>query len=200
MTQTDVRPGYENHLLFPAVFSGAECGLLVDLGAALRAEPAALEGEQAMLDDQLRSATTAWMGRTAETDWVFERLQETADKANEQFRFDLTGVGEDLQYTVYGEPGSFYTWHQDGLDGEVATRKLTLVAQLSDPGGYEGGELEFLDIAEDWSAAERDGWLSESRLQGSVIAFPAFEQHRVLPLRSGERRSLVCWMGGPPFR
>jgi PKHD-type hydroxylase len=32
------------------------------------------------------------------------------------------------------------------------------------------------------------------------VVFPSFEFHRVLPLRRGVRRSLVAWVGGPPFR
>ena len=32
------------------------------------------------------------------------------------------------------------------------------------------------------------------------VVFPAFEHHRVTPMISGTRNSLVCWVGGPPFR
>lgn len=200
MVRRQRRPDYANHRLLPDVFSDAECERVIELGDMLPTEAGALEDGGGSLDAALRSATIAWLGLDAETGWVFERLKQAAERANQHFLFDLTGLGEDLQYTVYDRPGSFYTWHQDGLDGEVATRKLSLVVQLTHPTDYEGNELEFLDVAEDWTQTERDAWLGESQQRGCVIAFPAFEQHRVLPLRAGIRRSLVCWVDGPPFR
>jgi PKHD-type hydroxylase len=120
--------------------------------------------------------------------------------SHQTYGFDLAGFTEDLQFTTYDRPGSFYTWHQDGLDGAVAGRKLSLVVQLSDPASYEGSDLELLDVAEDYSDDDRAAWRTRARRRGTVIAFPAFEYHRVTPLISGTRHSLVCWIGGPPFR
>lgn len=70
-------------------------------------------------------------------------------------------------------------------------RKLSLVLQLSDPGDYEGCALEIragsnIDVA----PLER----------GAVIAFPAYVLHRVTPIRSGRRTSLVSWISGPLLR
>ena len=194
------RPGYYNHQLLADVFTDDECDRVIELGEALPAEAGVLEDGGDGLDNTLRSATISWMALGTETRWVFERLEKAAEAANQHFWFDLGGLEEDLQYTVYDQPGSFYTWHQDGLDGEVATRKLSLVVQLSPPEDYRGNELEFLDVAEDWTPAEREAWLGDSQQRGWVVAFPAFEQHRVLPLEAGIRRSLVCWVSGPPFR
>jgi PKHD-type hydroxylase len=74
-----------------------------------------------------------------------------------------------------------------------------MVVQLSDPDEYEGGALEFfgLDGDETDAAADRR---TKMRQRGTVVTFPAFEYHRVTPLTAGTRRSLVCWVGGPPFR
>ncbi len=33
-----------------------------------------------------------------------------------------------------------------------------------------------------------------------MIVFPAYVLHRVNPVIRGARRSLVGWIGGPPFR
>ena len=38
------------------------------------------------------------------------------------------------------------------------------------------------------------------REKGDVIVFPAFCMHRVTPITRGERRCLVFWTGGRPFR
>ena len=119
--------------------------------------------------------------------------------ANRRYDFDLIGFTEDLQFTEYDGAGAFYTWHQDGLDGALAVRKLSMVVQLSDPDDYVGGELEFFALDGDESATASDRRVA-MRTQGTVVVFPSFEYHRVAPLRSGVRRSLVCWVGGPAFR
>ncbi|MDZ7732078.1 MAG: 2OG-Fe(II) oxygenase [Acidimicrobiia bacterium] len=116
------------------------------------------------------------------------------------YDFELTGFTEDLQFTSYDETGAFYTWHQDGLDGEVAGRKLSIVIQLSASTDYEGSDLELLDVVEDYPAEDLAAWRRRVRRRGTAVLFPAFEYHRVTPLVRGTRHSLVCWIGGPPFR
>ena len=148
----------------------------------------------------IRDSTTAWIPPDGTTDWIGRRLADLAGRANRAYGFELTGIEEHLQFTTYDGPGSHYTWHQDGLDGVVARRKLSIVVQLSDPGDYAGGELELLEVAEDYDVERRRDYLSVASRQGAAVVFPAFEFHRVLPLRRGVRHSLVAWVGGPPFR
>ena len=35
---------------------------------------------------------------------------------------------------------------------------------------------------------------------GDVVVFPSIIPHRVRPIKSGKRYSLVGWYGGPPFK
>ena len=70
-------------------------------------------------------------------------------------------------------------------------RKLTVIIQLTDPETYEGADLE-LQLAHDYTPM--------TRAQGSMIVFPSFILHRVKPLISGERHSLVSWVCGAPFK
>ena len=181
---------YRSHVTFDRAFTVRQCERIVALGDALDVDTATLSGVEEP-DDGLRRSRVAW---------IHERLAELVAEANRTYGFDLDGFGEDLQYTVYDEPGAFYTWHQDGLVGDVATRKLALVVQLSPPGDYEGADLEMFDVVADSTPEELTGWHDRVRVQGSVTAFPAFEYHRVTPLRSGVRRSLVVWVSGPAFR
>jgi len=67
-------------------------------------------------------------------------------------------------------------------------RKLSLSLQLSDPVEYEGCVLE-LHAANSIEAAPLE--------RGTVIAFPSYILHRVSPILSGRRRSLVAWFSGP---
>ena len=66
------------------------------------------------------------------------------------------------------------------------TRKLSMTIVLNDE--YEGGEFQFFN----------DKTLIKEK-QGTVIIFPSYMQHRVRPIKSGIRYSLVVWFLGEPF-
>jgi len=188
--------------VFEAVFTERQCDRVVELGRALGAEEARVGSSEAeyAADEATRLAATAWIGVDDDTMWIFDKLARVAERANGVYGFDLTGFTEDIQFTRYETRGAFYGWHQDGLEGDVAVRKLSLVAQLSDPRDYDGAELELFAIGEEWDRRSAADFARRARQQGSVVAFPAFEFHRVTPLRRGRRDSLVSWIGGPPFR
>lgn len=191
---------YDPLQVHPAVFSPAQCRRIVALGTSLPIDDAALEGDGgvATSDAQLRLARTAWIAPGDDTEWIYRKLAAVAQRANRRYRFDLTGFDEDLQFTCYDQPGAFYTWHQDGLDGTVGHRKLSLVVQLSDPGDYRGGELELFALRGGSPTPESP---SDATLaMGTVLVFPSFEFHRVREIHSGVRYSLVAWVSGPPFR
>jgi PKHD-type hydroxylase len=190
---------YTSHVVLPGALTPRQCDAVVELGESLRLDDGQLASDTPP-DDALRRSKVAWIEPSPDTGWLFDKLARLAQKANRRYGFDLTGFGEDLQYTVYDEPGAFYTWHQDGLTGEVASRKLALVVQLSDPDDYEGADLELFDAVADLVPEDLAASNLERRQRGTAVAFPAFEYHRVTPLVSGVRRSLVVWISGPPFR
>lgn len=195
-------PEYEAAQIYPGVFTYRQCERIVELGRSLVAESARVGTDESTADsdDATRIADTAWIGAEDETMWIFDKLAGVAERANRTYGFDLAGFTEDIQFTRYVDRGAFYGWHQDGLDGDVAVRKLSLVAQLSDPEAYDGGELELFAITEEQGDEASREWSGAARAQGTVVAFPAFEFHRVTPMRRGTRESLVSWIGGPPFR
>jgi len=92
------------------------------------------------------------------------------------------------------ENGGKYKWHTDCGAKETSTRKLTAIVQLSDETKYEGGNLEF-------GITDKSGKnnYTAPRTQGSVIIFPSFLSHRVTPIISGKRYSLITWMNGDCF-
>ena len=192
---------YESALVFPTAFTPKQCDRIIELGRDLRADDAMVGGTDAdSIEEEItRRSKTAWI-EPDDAPWIFEKLGKLAQRANRTYGFDLLGFTEDAQFTYYDEPGAFYDWHQDGLGGEVAVRKLAIVVQLSDPEDYEGGNLEIFNVVHEYEPEDVEAFADDARLRGSVIVFPAFEYHRVTPIVSGERYSLVCWIGGPPFR
>ena len=104
----------------------------------------------------------------------------------------------DIQYTEYrGDVNGTYDWHDD-LEGphlgKAFERKLSIIIQLTDPSQYTGGDLELMNI--DLTDQHKD----DIKMQGTIIAFPSFVKHRVSPVTSGIRNSLVTWLEGPPWR
>jgi PKHD-type hydroxylase len=195
-------PPYRSHEIHARVFTPRQCDRILTLGRDLIADDGLLEGTDGseVSDQAIRLSKTAWLAPTDDTWWIYEKLAAVVERANRRYGFDLTGFSEDLQFTTYDEPGAFYSWHQDGLDGNVAGRKLSMVVQLSDPADYRGGELQLFDVAEDFTDEELDSFTAASSARGTAVVFPSFEYHRVLPMRSGVRHSLVAWVSGPAFR
>jgi PKHD-type hydroxylase len=93
----------------------------------------------------------------------------------------------------YGaERKGHFDWHSDIGEGVIARqRKLTMVAQLSEPRDYEGGALEV------WPS---NAILAAPRDRGTLTFFPSYLLHRVTPVTAGERFSLTQWAHGPSFR
>jgi len=96
---------------------------------------------------------------------------------------------EDLHFVMYnGSLGGFYDWHSDiAVAGPRSLRKISAVLILSNPLNYTGGS--FLIKPEDKEMVLR-------RDQGSLILFPSFVLHRVEPVTSGYRHSIVMQIGG----
>ena len=100
---------------------------------------------------------------------------------------------EDVKLLKYNIGGK-YKWHTDVGSKETSTRKLTAIVQLSDEQDYEGGDLEF-GITDELG---ENNYVATKK-QGSIIVFPSFLSHRVIPITKGTRYSLLTWMNGDSF-
>jgi PKHD-type hydroxylase len=106
----------------------------------------------------------------------------------EFYSFDLYGLVEAFQYTVYDDQeGGHYGWHVDLGGNDVEPRKISISLQLTDPERYKGCELE---------VEAGNGCYVAERARGTLIAFPSYVLHRVTPIESGVRKSLVIWVSG----
>ena len=138
--------------------------------------------------------------------WLYNELEKLTIEANNAlFQFDIQYVTDLLHYVVYPEPnkpdrtgqireeGGFLDWHMDIGQGGVNHRKLALTVQLSDPKDYEGGVFQC------WFGGGGK-FIDLPREKGDVLVMPTFIMHNVSPITRGERRALVFWTGGEPFR
>ena len=160
--------------------------------------------ESSHADPVLRQAVTQWLpqpdygrlttlGPGGESAWIYAMAWTVVQQVNGLiWRYDLTDFYDQLHYVRYDAPSGHFAWHRDsGDDWRRVQRKLAFSLLLSDPGEYDGGEFQIFD------GGERTVQASEA---GTMILFPAFTQHRGLPVTRGERRALIGWAGGLPFK
>lgn len=175
--------------IFADAFSPAECTQLIDVFTRLDATDGGLVVGR--FEQKVRQSSLVWLPESEDLAWVDARMAKLAADANRQvFGFALDGFDEQLQLAAYG-PGHYYDWHIDRGQGKVAgRRKLTLSVQLTKPDLYVGGALEINADGHPFQAP---------RDQGTAVAFAATTLHRVEPVVSGLRHSLVAWTHGPAF-
>jgi PKHD-type hydroxylase len=166
-------------------FSAAELDRIEALGDGSSLIPATLGGYGAV-DTAKRVTKIAPIDYSAETQWIYDRLNRVVGILNRQFRFNLAFFRESLQFMVYRDvDGGHFGWHSD--QGPTVKRQLSLTLQLTDPAGYEGGALEFRHEGQTMTAPKE---------RGALIAFPSYVVHRVSPVTAGTRKSIVAWV--PP--
>ena len=152
-----------------------------------------------------RKSNIVWMNDR----WIYREIQPYIRIANQSagwnFEWDWS---ESCQFTKY-KLNQFYDWHCDSWNkpydkpkdpnshGKI--RKLSVTVSLSDETEYEGGDFEF-DFRQSDEGSNQPQVCKEIRPKGSIVVFPSFVWHRVKPVTSGTRYSLVMWNLGWPFR
>ena len=155
---------------------------------------AATISDKPKVENVIRTSQVKWFHHNVyhKFEWIYNRLQQAIERANNQFwNFDLVSMPEPIQYTEYYGGGGHYDWHMDIGPGALSIRKVSITVQLSSHDEYVGGDLQFLQGPEPTNAPKK---------LGTVVIFPSFLLHRVSPVISGTRKSLVLWSGGQCYR
>ena len=154
-----------------------------------------LKGDVSGINDfaKKRKSIVRWIYRNPNTEWIYAKMISMADTANENlWQFDMFSANEAIQYTEYYDDGGHYDWHIDMNAGfPLNQRKISMTVQLTDGSDYEGGEFEVMRSCD----VEK---LPKGK--GTVLIFPSYLLHRVAPVTSGVRKSLVLWLGGASFK
>ena len=152
-----------------------------------------------------RKSNVVWM----DDPWIYKEIHPLIHAANQNagwnFQWDFS---ESCQFTKY-KLNQFYDWHCDSWNkpydkpnepnthGKI--RKLSVTVSLSDETEYEGGDFEF-DFRSSDDGSNQPQICKEIKPKGSVVVFPSFVWHRVKPVISGTRYSLVMWNLGQPWK
>ena len=153
--------------------------------------------QDSKIKDSIRKSQHCWI---PSTHWIGGFLWHYIRMANkDNFLYDISDIENDLiQYTQYNK-GDFYNWHTDMdicdiNEPDQLVRKLSFTLQLTNEDEYTGGNLEFADFDD----SSYRFLVPKSR--GTVIVFDSRTPHRVTPIESGIRKSLVGWVVGKRWR
>ena len=174
------------------IFTPLQCKMIIEAG---REEPKQQGqvggGSGGTVDTKTRTSHISWIPFKKMVD-MYKDLEKIMKTTNgNHFGFDNMQITEPAQYTEYPE-GGFYDWHIDNdvnCAHEPPVRKISMTCLLSPESEFEGGDLELMS----------EGKVAKLK-QGHAIFFASFIRHRVKPVIKGNRKSLVMWFGGTPFK
>jgi PKHD-type hydroxylase len=181
-------------------FTDNELTAITQYGENLELETGAVVGDDGeSTTSPNRQSSIKFFQPDGNNNWIFEKLSRTLSSVNDRYYgFDLTGY-DAVQYTEYSTIGAKYDWHMDTIMGSkksdkmIQTRKLSMTMPLNDPSEYEGGEFQI-------QTGLPEQPLIVDQKRGTAIIFPSFMLHRVTPVTSGVRKSIVVWAVGPKFK
>ena len=177
------------------IFTPEQCQDIINAGRSEPKQDAYVGSKKGIKDSILDTKT-----RTSHISWIpFKKMQPMYKKIEKimkatngnHFGFDGMTLTEMAQYTEYPE-GGFYEWHVDNdvnCAHEPPVRKISMTCLLSPENEFEGGDLELM----------AEGKVAKIK-QGHAVFFASFIRHRVKPVIRGNRKSLVMWFGGTPFK
>ena len=138
-------------------------------------------------------------------EWLFNKIMGAIMAFNNSesgYHFDVRGLAEPpnvMRYQApdiskHGKPGK-YDWHMDVGPGPVPSMRKISYSILLNPTEYEGGELCF-HIGRN---TDPHGDQHMESMLGSMLLFPSYMVHRVLPMTKGTRYAIVGWAHGSSF-
>ena len=182
---------------------GSKMAVIGEIARDLSRFPLSKIEEEKLKDT--RDSDVKWLGDT----WIYKELHPFIYSANAKagWNFDWDW-SESCQFTKY-KLNQFYDWHcdsnkkpydkPDDLNSHGKIRKLSTTVSLVDSSEYEGGDFEF-DFRNNDDGSNIPHVCKEIKTKGSMVVFPSFVWHRVKPIISGTRYSLVMWNLGGPYR
>jgi len=141
-------------------------------------------------DNPIRKSEIAWLNDRSLLTMLFSMCQQVNKDAG--WNLAINHV-EPVQFGIYPE-GGHYSWHADQHDNKRdMVRKISMSLFLNED--YEGGEFDLDLYKPEYNNRSKAFKLKE----GTALFFLSDTWHRVRPVRSGVRKSLVAWFSGPPY-
>ena len=154
-------------------------------------------------EDKIRSSEHAWLNLNERLRLALEKMFIEYNTKISGWNYSIFGI-ENIQLTHY-KKNHFYDWHVDEnaepfmINDQLVNRKISVTIWLNDPDEYEGGEFD-IEVRKPNNKEGEERYDTFKMPKKSMIVFPSNKWHRVRPVTSGVRKSLVMWLIGPPFQ
>jgi PKHD-type hydroxylase len=170
----------------PQFLTKEECDIILNFSLEnLKLEPSKVIYNNVNEINGVRKSNQVYYPYYKKFPFLLEKMSKLLNKYINVKGFDLDYEYSEFQFTEYHVDGHF-DWHKD-VYGEKITnydRYCSLVIQLNDE--YEEGDLQIKN--------SEDEILTVEKGSGNLILFLSDIEHRVLPVKSGVRYTIVNWI------
>ena len=175
-----------NYITIPNFLSKKECEDLLQFSLTKELKPALVRGSE-MVNLKSRKSNVFFYDYNLDFPNLNEKLIEVFKKEVNVKGYNIDFTNNNFQFTQYTTDG-YYNWHADS-DAVMKERYCSMVIQLNDE--YTGGELQIKDKDSNEITLEKG--------VGNLFIFYSYLTHRVKPITTGTRYSLVNWFRLTPI-
>ena len=127
---------------------------------------------------------------------LFNDIEQYITSVNqENFGYDIYPINDvdicNLNIYSHKDSGQ-YDWHIDESNNNIYDLKLTILINVSIE-QYSGGNFKIFNRGMEYE-------VKELNTPGNVVMFKSFLNHKVIPVSTGERRTLAIFLKGKRFR
>jgi PKHD-type hydroxylase len=170
-----------NYTTIPNFLSKKECEDLLQFSLTKELKPA-LVSDTSILNIKSRKSNIFFYDYSLDFPNLNEKLINIFKKEVNVKGYNIDFTNNHFQFTQYTK-GGYYNWHTDSSVGLYEERYCSMVIQLNDE--YTGGELQIKN--------KDDNEITLEKGLGNLFIFYSNLIHRVKPIISGTRYSLVNW-------
>jgi PKHD-type hydroxylase len=173
----------------PQFLTKEECDIILNFSLEnLTLVPSEIihNGKDDVTNSDLRKSNQVFYPYYKKFPFLLEKMSKLLNKYISVKGFDLDFKHSEFQFTEYKE-GDHFGWHKDIYAGKIKNedRYCSLVILLND--NYEDGNLQLKN--------PKDKTITVERGTGNLVLFLSDIEHRVQPIKSGIRYTLVNWVG-----
>lgn len=176
------------YTIVPEFLTKEECNIILNFSLKeLKLVPSEIinNNTDGNIDIDVRKSNQVFFPYYKQFPFLLEKMSKLLNQYIFVKGFDLDYGDSKFQFTEYN-PGDHFIWHKDVYEKKITDydRYCSLVIQLNDE--YDDGDLQIKDNQNEILTIEKGA--------GNLILFLSNIEHRVVPVKSGVRYTLVNWV------